>query len=115
MMDDVGPGLFPVVKNDIMARIAKGGPTILTGHRLVSVEKNQTGLRVNMKRGSDDAFAEADYVVLALGVRPNARIVESFEASFGAGRVFAIGSAARPGRIYEAIMDGYCAAHSFEP
>jgi pyruvate/2-oxoglutarate dehydrogenase complex dihydrolipoamide dehydrogenase (E3) component len=115
MMNDVGPGLFPVVKNDIMARIAKGSPSILTGHRLVSVEKNQNGLRVNMKRGADDASADADYAVLALGVKPNTRTVESFEASFGTRRVFAIGSAASPGRIYEAIRDGYCAAHSFEP
>jgi pyruvate/2-oxoglutarate dehydrogenase complex dihydrolipoamide dehydrogenase (E3) component len=115
MMNDVGPGLFPVVKNDIMARISKGRPAILTGHRLVSVEKKRDGLRVNMKRGEDGVSADADYVVLALGVRPNTRVVESFEESFGADRVFAIGNAARPGRIYEAIRDGYDAAHSFEP
>ena len=115
MMDDVGPGLFSVVKNDIMARIAKGSPTILTGHRLVSVEKNQSGLRVNMKRGTDDVSADADYVVLALGVRPNAGGTAAFEASFGAGRVFVIGSASRPGRIYEAIREGHDAAYSFEP
>ena len=115
MMDDVGPGLFSVVKNDIMARIAKGSPTILTGHRLVSVEKNQSGLRVNMKRGTDDVSADADYVVLALGVRPNAGGTAACEASFGADRVFVIGSASRPGRIYEAIRDGHDAAYSFEP
>jgi thioredoxin reductase len=115
MMDDVGPGLFPVVKNDIMARIAKGKPAILTGHRLVSVEKNKNGLRVNMRRGADDVSVDADYAVLALGVRSNTLAAEALEASFGASRVFAIGSAARPGRIYEAIRDGYDAAHSFEP
>jgi pyruvate/2-oxoglutarate dehydrogenase complex dihydrolipoamide dehydrogenase (E3) component len=115
MMNDVGPGLFPVVRNDIMARISKGAPTVLTGHRLLSVEKNKNGLRVNMKRGADDVSTDADYVVLALGVRPNTQIVESFEAAFGSDRVFAIGSAARPGRIYEAIRDGYDAAYSFEP
>jgi 2,4-dienoyl-CoA reductase-like NADH-dependent reductase (Old Yellow Enzyme family)/thioredoxin reductase len=115
MMDEVGPGLFPVVKNDIMARVSKGGPAILAGHRLVSVEKKHDCLRVTMKRGTDDVCAEADYVVLALGVRPNALAVEKFEAAFGANRVFAIGNAARPGRIYEAIRDGYDAAYSFEP
>ncbi|MCL2684156.1 MAG: hypothetical protein FWE55_02835, partial [Synergistaceae bacterium] len=57
----------------------------------------------------------ADYVILALGTRSDTRAVEAFEREFGAERVFAIGDALRPGRIFEAVRDGYDRALVFDP
>jgi NADPH-dependent 2,4-dienoyl-CoA reductase/sulfur reductase-like enzyme len=115
MADDIGPGLFAVVRNDIMSRIRKGEPGIFAGHRLASIEKNGDALRLSLQKGDDKVTVAADSVILALGVRPDSSIVEAFEGEFGASNVFAIGNAAKPGRIYEAIRDGFDRAFVFEP
>jgi 2,4-dienoyl-CoA reductase-like NADH-dependent reductase (Old Yellow Enzyme family)/thioredoxin reductase len=116
MMPDVGPGLFAVVKNDVMSRVRRCDPAILTGHRLTAVEKNGAALSLSLEDADGKSVTlEADFAVLALGVRPSPRTVEAFEREFCSGVVFAIGNAARPGRIYEAIRDGYDAAFAFDP
>jgi 2,4-dienoyl-CoA reductase-like NADH-dependent reductase (Old Yellow Enzyme family)/thioredoxin reductase len=116
MMPEVGPGLFAVIKNDIMGRVNRGKPEILTEHRLVSAERADRAIRVNLLKGDGAPCAiDADGVVLALGVVSDKRTVEAFEKEFGADRVYAIGNAARPGRIYEAIRDGYDKAYAFDP
>jgi 2,4-dienoyl-CoA reductase-like NADH-dependent reductase (Old Yellow Enzyme family)/thioredoxin reductase len=116
MQNEVGPGLFAVIKNDIMGRIMKGLPKILTGRRLTSVGKSGGALIAGLAdKTGEEMVVEADYIVLAIGVRPDAKTVESFEREFGRERVFAIGSANRQGRIYEAVRDGFDRAFSFIP
>jgi pyruvate/2-oxoglutarate dehydrogenase complex dihydrolipoamide dehydrogenase (E3) component len=115
MQNDLGPGLFSVIRNDIMSRIQKHDPTILTSHKLTGVLPVGSSLKVSMQSGSGDEVADADAVVLALGVRPRADIVEAFEDEFGAASVFAIGDAAKGGRIYEAVRDGFDRAFVFDP
>jgi 2,4-dienoyl-CoA reductase-like NADH-dependent reductase (Old Yellow Enzyme family)/thioredoxin reductase len=116
MQDEAAPGLFPVIKNDIMARIGKSSPKILTGHRLTSVKRNDRALNANLRdNAGGNVSIEVDYIVLALGVRPDTETVEAFEREFGANRVFALGAAVRQGRIYEAVRDGFDRAFSFVP
>jgi thioredoxin reductase len=99
-----------------MGRILRGKPAILTGRRLASIERDggATNVRLNANDGSEEVI-EVDFVVLAIGVKPNVEIVEKFERKFGVPSVFAIGSAHRPGRIYEAIRDGFDKAFTFDP
>ncbi|MDR1650400.1 MAG: NAD(P)/FAD-dependent oxidoreductase [Synergistaceae bacterium] len=115
MMDRVGPGLFAVVLDDIMGRINRGNPAILTSHRLVSIKRAGSSLKIMLKHGDSDVSLEADSVALALGVSPDAAAVEKFEREFGAHRVFAVGNASRSGRIAEAIRSGFERAFAFEP
>jgi 2,4-dienoyl-CoA reductase-like NADH-dependent reductase (Old Yellow Enzyme family)/NADPH-dependent 2,4-dienoyl-CoA reductase/sulfur reductase-like enzyme len=116
MQNEVGPGLFSVIKNDIMSRIGKGSLRILTGHRLMSVEKSGGALKACLRdEAGGETSIEADYMVMAIGVRPDKETVEAFEREFGQNRVFAIGSATRQGRIYEAVRDGFDRAFTFIP
>jgi 2,4-dienoyl-CoA reductase-like NADH-dependent reductase (Old Yellow Enzyme family)/thioredoxin reductase len=116
MRNEVGPGLFSVIRDDIMGRIREGRPNILTGHRLVSIQKVGAESEARLKNeDGGEVTIKADSVVLALGVKPEAGVVESFEEEFGASSVFAIGGASRAGRIYEAIRDGFDRAFVFEP
>lgn len=109
MQPQVGPGLFAVIRNDILSRIEKHGPAILTGHKLTGVSAD--GIRLQQEDASEVTVA-VDYVVLALGVRPKPGVVEAFEAVCD--KVCAIGDASAGGRIYEAVRDGYDKAHVFE-
>jgi 2,4-dienoyl-CoA reductase-like NADH-dependent reductase (Old Yellow Enzyme family) len=116
MQNEAGPGLFSVIKSDIMGRIGKISPKIMTGHRLISVEKGAGALKACLRdEAGGETSVEADYIVLAIGASPDTKTVEAFESEFGQNRVFAIGSAARQGRIYEAIRDGFDRAFSFVP
>ncbi|MCL2684619.1 MAG: NAD(P)/FAD-dependent oxidoreductase, partial [Synergistaceae bacterium] len=116
MLPEVGPGLFAVIKNDTMSRIRKGEPEILTGRKLLGIRGKIGAFDLDL--GGEDGTTytvPANHVILALGTKPDSRTVEMFEREFGAERVFAIGGASRPGRIYEAVMDGYDRALVFDP
>lgn len=58
--------------------------------------------------GGDEVFFEADTVVFAVGMQSNKEIAEKLE---GKGlQLFNIGDSAQPGKIREAILDGFLAA-----
>ena len=109
MLPDIGPGIFPVIRNDILGRVMAMKPEVYVGHRLVEILPD--GIR--MAR-ADGAVVEADVdaVVLSLGIRPTRNIVEAFEAAFE--RVIPVADAAAPGRIYEATKDAFDKAYHFE-
>lgn len=109
MQPQAGPGLFAVIRNDILGRLQKYTPAILTGHKLVGIAPGNVQLQ---KQDGQSVTVCADWVVLALGIRPPSGVVESFEAVCT--KVFTIGDAAAGGRIYEAIRDGYDKAYVFE-
>jgi NADPH-dependent 2,4-dienoyl-CoA reductase/sulfur reductase-like enzyme len=115
MQNELGPGLFAVIRNDIMGRVKKRAPMILTGHRLTEIQSVGGALRVAARNDTAEVALEADSVVLALGVRPRADVVGAFEDEFGAASVFAIGDASKGGRIYEAMRDGFDRAFVFDP
>ncbi|QNL43611.1 FAD-dependent oxidoreductase [Oscillibacter hominis] len=107
MMDAVGPGIYNVVLNDTMSRIKD--PKIFTGHRLESIAPGQ--ITMTRLRDGQTVRAEADTVVLALGVRPRSALVEEFERAFP--NTVAVGDAARGGRIRDAIRTGFDSAFVF--
>lgn len=111
MQDAVGPSVYGVILNDIMARIQKSSPNILTGHRLEKITEKTIEL-TKISTG-EDVILEADTVVLSLGVRPRAELVEQFAKKFP--YVYALGDAAQGGRIYHAIKSGFEGAWNFNP
>jgi NADPH-dependent 2,4-dienoyl-CoA reductase/sulfur reductase-like enzyme len=116
MQNEIGPGLFPVIRNDIMSRVGRGSPKIFKGHRLVSIRKDGEESEICLQNGDGEkTVGKADFVVLALGLKPETDVVGCFEEEFGSPSVFAIGNASRMGRIYEAIRDGFDKAFVFEP
>ena len=110
MAPQIGPGIFGAILNDELSRIIPHGPALYPGHKLLSIQPGS----VTLERTEDGASVnvQADSVVLALGVRPNAATVKAFQQAFD--RVVAVGDARQGGRIATAIREGYEAAYVLE-
>lgn len=111
MLEEPGPGMYPSVVQDVMSRITPHAPTILTGHRLERITPE--GVELTRLSDGGKVFAEADRVVLAMGVSPRKDVVDKFKAIFP--NVHVIGDARMGGRILEATQDAHGKAFVFEP
>ncbi len=109
MLPDIGPGIFAVIRNDILGRILAMKPEVYAGHRLTEILPG--GIRM-VRCDGEAVEAAVDSVVLSLGIRSTCNIVEAFEAAFD--RVIPVADAAVPGRIYEATKDAFDRAYHFE-
>lgn len=111
MLDTLGPGVYPAIAADVMSRITPRSPRLLTGHKLTRV----TPGGVELERLSDGAsvFAQADYIVLSMGVRPRKATADAFKAAFRNAHV--IGDARAGGRILDATQDAHGKAFVFDP
>lgn len=110
MLPSVGPGMYETVVADVMGRIMPHDPVILTGHRLERVGPN--GVELTRLEDGEKVFVEADFVVLAMGVRPRKALADEFKAAFPNVRV--VGDASKGGRILEATQDAHGKAFVFE-
>lgn len=110
MAQELGPGIFPAIRNDQLGRILPHGPEIYTGHQLTAIAPGSITLK-NLANGSQ-AEVRADSVVLALGVRPRREVGKAFQAAFD--QVILVGDAKRGGRIADAIRQGYEGAYSIQ-
>ena len=109
MLPSLGPGMYPAVVEDVMSRITPHKPQLLTGHRLERV--TESGVELTRLYDGESVFVEADFIVLAMGVRPRTKTVNEFKAAFGS--VVAVGDARRGGRILEATQDARGRAFTF--
>lgn len=111
MMPTLGPDVFPVLTKDLMTRINPANPTILTGHKLTAI--TDSGVQVEKVADGSAVNVDADYVVLAMGVRSSIKMVEMFEQNFE--RVFSVGDASHPGDIPNATKSAFVLAYGFDP
>lgn len=111
MFDNVGPGIFAVILKELMDRIKRFSPKVMTGHKLIRI----TDGRIELENTKDHSqiMVAVDYVVLALGVAPDQKFVENFENNLEC-EVSVIGNAAKGGRIYDAMLSGYNKASRFD-
>ena len=107
MQDQLGPGVFPAIRNDELSR--SQGSEAYTSHQLLAVEKGC----VVLKRLTDGetVTVPADTVILAMGVRPPAEL-EEWEVAFPTLR--RVGDANGGGRIAHAIRQGFEAGYTME-
>jgi len=71
------------------------------------------GVDLETVTGGEIVTVPADTVVLALGVRPRADVVDAFTAAFPDAHI--IGDAVHGGRIIDATQDAYGQAFVFQP
>ncbi|BBF42175.1 2,4-dienoyl-CoA reductase [NADPH] [Lachnospiraceae bacterium KM106-2] len=109
MAKTIGTGIYPSVLMNVVGNIKKHGGNVLPRHQLQAVTADGVVALETLR--SQVKVIPADTVVLALGVRPRADLVEQFEEAFEEVRV--IGDASKGGRIVEAIKDGYGKAFVF--
>jgi pyruvate/2-oxoglutarate dehydrogenase complex dihydrolipoamide dehydrogenase (E3) component len=110
MLDSVGPGIFAVILKELVGRISRFSPKLLTSHKLIGI--TGSGIELENMKDNSKVAVEADYVVLALGVAPDRKFVENFKSNLDC-EVSVIGDAAKGGRIYDAMLDGYGKASIF--
>ena len=110
MQNAVGVGMYHSIVEDAMGRIVPHSPRILTGHRLEQI----TTKKIVLKRLSDNELVEtdADWVVLAAGVKPRQDIADKFRTVFPLVRI--VGDAHKCGRILEATQDAHAQAFVFK-
>jgi NADPH-dependent 2,4-dienoyl-CoA reductase/sulfur reductase-like enzyme len=110
MLNEVGPGMYWGVVSDVMSRIKAHNPKILTGHKLTRVTPE--GVELTRLADNETVRAQADYIVLAMGVKPRRPVVHVFSEAFD--NVYVVGDAAKGGRILEATQDARGKAFAFE-
>ncbi|NPV60857.1 MAG: FAD-dependent oxidoreductase [Actinobacteria bacterium] len=106
MLDEIGPGAYHQNLQDVLGRLKEYKPEFITSHRLVEIgegeitlEHTGTGRRVTRR---------VDQVVLAVGVESEDSLARELGPRFS--RVRVVGDARRPGRIHNAVRDGFDAA-----
>ncbi len=111
MLDALGPGVYPSVREDVMSRITPHQPRLFIGHRLEEIGPRE----VRLERVADQGkvTVAVDRVVLAMGVRPRREVIDSFAGVSCPVRI--IGDAARCARILEATQDAHAKAFTFRP
>lgn len=109
MQAKVGAGVNPTILLDLMQRLNKYEPTIMTGKRLVGAGEHGVKVLDMIDHGMSDIVA--DTVILALGVTPDTSISAPFIAAFDQTKI--IGDAEASGRVAEAMRDGYTKAYVF--
>ncbi len=111
MAREIGPGIFPAIRNDELSRLLPYNPAIYAGHRLM--EANSQGVMVENLSIGERRQLKADSVVLALGIRPRVELVEALASALPYGKIRLVGDARKGGRIADAIRDGFEAGYTF--
>ncbi len=112
MLPQIGSGMYTSIYIDVMRQLEGYDVTFLPGHALTGAD----GKGVNLTRTEDGTAVrvDSDCVVLAMGQRPDAAQLKSFEDAFD--RVVVLGESRKvPGRIGVSISDAYIAASGFDP
>ncbi|HSA15865.1 MAG TPA: FAD-dependent oxidoreductase [Spirochaetota bacterium] len=106
MLREIGPGAYDQNLDDVLSRLRQYGPEFITGHRLVSIGRD--GILLKDTATFAPREISVDGVVLAVGVRSNDAFYNEIKGEFA--KVKIIGDAKKPGRIHDAVRDGFDAA-----
>ncbi len=101
MLDRLAPTISPTYRPFFLARLKKMG--VLAETQATVEEITDKGVMVNRKGVSD--FIPADAVILAVGLKSDQAIAESFRGA--APEVFSIGDCVKPRMIREAVEEGF--------
>jgi 2,4-dienoyl-CoA reductase-like NADH-dependent reductase (Old Yellow Enzyme family)/thioredoxin reductase len=103
MLNEVAEGVCISVKVGLIQRLKASGVAMLTG--LKCDEITQKGMIIATGKGGKRQTIEADTVVLAAGAKPNIDLLQALEGVVS--ELHLVGDCAKPGRILQAISDGY--------
>ncbi len=106
MEKEIGPGAYHQNLDDVLLHLKRHNPVFITSHKLVEIREGEIVLE-HVKSGSR-AIRQVDQVVLSVGARSEdtlAAELKGLKARFP--RVLVIGDAREPGRIANAVKDGF--------
>ncbi len=111
MIDTIAPGVYASVVYDVTSRLKKYGVEMHTRRQLVAVEEGKA--HILNTYSNEKLTLDADYVVLALGVRAqNNEVIEEIYENFDNVRV--LGDSARAGKVYDAVKAGFDKAYTLQ-
>ncbi|MFC2066934.1 FAD-dependent oxidoreductase [Chloroflexota bacterium] len=101
MLNDVATGMPDVDRLSLLISLERLGVSVMT---MTSAESVTDGT-VTVSRKGKARQLPADTVVLAAGLKPNRGVADSLKGKVP--EIFVIGDSSEPGRILEAIRDGF--------
>ena len=104
MADEIAPGAWFQHIDDELSRINKFDTKFLISTKLCSIDKD--GVLVEDKATGKQSKIAADYVVLAMGVRPEKAVADKLE-ELGVNNVYRVGDADKSGTIAHACHSAY--------
>ena len=110
MANEIAPGTWMQHKDDILPKLKKADTTFMTGKKLTEI--NTDSITVEDTKKKKQTSIKTDAVVLALGSRPNAAIVESLKEQ--GIEPIVIGDSVKVGRIADATKSAYKVAISIK-
>lgn len=112
MLPQIGMGIYPFIVGDVLAQMNGYPVELMPGHKLDYVDIE--GVHLTRTEDGSAATLPVDYVVLAMGLKPDQAVIDAYEKAFK--RVVVLGeNQAAPGRIATSVRDGYIAAYGFDP
>jgi 2,4-dienoyl-CoA reductase-like NADH-dependent reductase (Old Yellow Enzyme family)/thioredoxin reductase len=103
ILPKIGTGVYPSNMYTVVGNLMKHNTNILTSHKLIKINEHSVDL-INLNT-DEIVNIEVDKVILSLGIKSNNSLVQVLEEYFDKVRV--IGDASAPGRIAEAIRQGF--------
>ena len=104
MLPTIAADLNPISRQALLEELSKAGVKILTNHTIKKF--TERGLIAAGKDGGEKTI-RADNIICALGSRPENKLMKSIEGKVR--EVYAIGDCVEPGKVGEAIHDGFVA------
>ena len=96
--------VFMLNRANLVDLLEESGVTLLARTELLEVDGR--GARVEF--GGDERYIDCDSVVLAMGLEPSRALADQLEG--GIPGVFVVGDAVRPGKVLDAVWEGFHAA-----
>ncbi len=101
MLPEIGSDIGSTLRPAVVERLKTAGVQIETGIEIVEItEKGAKG-----RRGGSSEFFEAGTIVIAVGMKSEAGLAEAVKPMVS--DIHLIGDCVKPGKIREAITDGY--------
>lgn len=104
MSDTIAPGAWFQHVDDAMPKLKAGGTEFLPGHKLLSV--GEKGIILERTKDNTKVEIDVDYVVLSMGVRPEADLFNEIKDSKNY-NAYNIGDSVKIGRIANATESAY--------
>ncbi|MEY8387521.1 FAD-dependent oxidoreductase [Oscillospiraceae bacterium 38-13] len=104
-----GGDMFPIILKEVRRMAEAYHPEWYLGQALAAV--TETGVVLRDEDSGEEREIPADYVTLALDVRPRSALVREFQEAFP--RTICVGNAHKEGRIPHAVQEAYGKALAF--
>jgi 2,4-dienoyl-CoA reductase (NADPH2) len=101
MLQRMAENISPTYRPFFLSRLKKRGIKTMTG--TIVEEITAEGVTVNRQGASE--FIKGDAVVLAVGLKPEKKLLESFRGK--APEIYSVGDCVKPRTIKEAIEEGF--------